>query len=171
MFGAHWIPDAYIIAFRIPNLLRDLFAEGALSSAFVPTFTDALTNGGKQRAYQLANLVLSALLIVTGALTVLGVVFAKQVVLLISLGFNGNVEKLMLATTLARVMMPILLLVSVSAAWMGMLNAQQRYLAPAFAPALFNVVSIVCGFGILFARIEPRQGILLWSVSSTLAGL
>jgi putative peptidoglycan lipid II flippase len=171
IFGAGWIVDAYIIAFRIPNLLRDLFAEGALSSAFVPTFTDALTNGGRERAYRLANLVLSALLIVTGGLTVLGIVFSKQVVLLISLGFNGNTEKLLEATLLARVMMPVLLFVSVSAAWMGMLNAQQRYLAPAFAPALFNVVSIGCGFAILAARIEPRQGILLWSVSTTLAGL
>ena len=171
VFGAGWLTDAYIIAFRIPNLLRDLLAEGALSSAFVPTFTEALANGGRERAYRLANLVLSGLLIVTGGLTVLGVVFAKPVVLLISLGFNGNTQKLVEATLLARVMMPILLLVSVSAAWMGMLNAQQRYLAPAFAPALFNVVSIACGFAILAARIEPRTGILLWSVSTTLAGL
>jgi putative peptidoglycan lipid II flippase len=68
-------------------------------------------------------------------------------------------------------MMPILLFVSVSAAWMGMLNAQQRYLVPAFAPALFNVVSIVCGFGILAARIDPLKGMLLWSASTTLAGV
>ena len=171
VFGAGWIVDAYIIAFRIPNLLRDLFAEGALSSAFVPTFTEALANGGKERAYKLANLVLTGLLIVTGGLTLLGIVFSKQVVLLISLGFNGNTEKLLEATLLARVMMPVLLLVSVSAAWMGMLNAQQRYLAPAFAPALFNVVSIVCGFAILLAKIDARRGILLWSLSTTAAGL
>jgi putative peptidoglycan lipid II flippase len=171
VFGAGWIVDAYIVAFRIPNLLRDLFAEGALSSAFVPTFTDVLTNSGKERAYRLANLVLTGLLLVTGGLTLLGIVFSKQVVVLMSLGFNGNTQKLLEATLLARVMMPILLFVSVSAAWMGMLNAQQRFLAPAFAPALFNVVSIVFGFGILLARIEPRQGIFLWSISTTLAGL
>jgi putative peptidoglycan lipid II flippase len=171
VFGAGWIVDAYIIAFRIPNLLRDLFAEGALSSAFVPTFSDALTNGGKERAFRLANLVLSGLLIVTGGLTVLGIVFAKPVVMAISLGFNGNTQKLLEATLLARVMMPILLFVSVSAAWMGMLNAQQRYLIPAFAPALFNIVNIVCGFALLAARIEPLTGILVWSVSTTLAGL
>jgi putative peptidoglycan lipid II flippase len=171
VFGAGWIVDAYIIAFRIPNLLRDLFAEGALSSAFVPTFTDALTNGGRERAYRLANLVVTALLIVTGGLTLLGVVFARQVVTLISLGFDGNTVKLLEATLLARVMMPILLLVSVSAAWMGMLNAQQKYMAPAFAPALFNVTSIACGIAILAARVEPLLGILLWSASTTLAGL
>lgn len=171
VFGVSWLTDAYVIAFRIPNLLRDLFAEGALSSAFVPTFSEAMANGGRERAYRLANLVLTGLLLVTGGLTLLGIIFARPVVTLISLGFDGNTEKLLEATALARVMMPILLLVSVSAAWMGMLNAQQRYLAPAFAPALFNVTSILCGLGILFARVEPRTGILLWSVSTTLAGL
>jgi putative peptidoglycan lipid II flippase len=171
VFGVNWLTDAYNIAFRIPNLLRDLFAEGALSSAFVPTFTDALTNGGRERAYRLANLVVSAVLVVTGALTLLGIVFAKPVVTLISSGFDGNTAKLLEATLLTRVMMPILLLVSVSAAWMGMLNAQQRYTAPAFAPALFNVTSIVCGIGIMAAKVEPRTGILLWSASTTLAGL
>jgi putative peptidoglycan lipid II flippase len=137
----------------------------------VPTFTEALSNGGRERAYQLANLVVTGLLLVTGGLTLLGIVFAEPVVTLISLKFAGNAAKLQEATLLARVMMPILLLVSVSAAWMGMLNAQQRYLVPAFAPALFNVTSIVCGLGILFARVEPRLGILLWAASTTLAGL
>jgi putative peptidoglycan lipid II flippase len=170
-FGAGWLTDAYLVAFRIPNLLRDLFAEGALSSAFVPTFTEAMANGGRERAYQLANRVVSALLLVTGGLTLLGIVFAQPVVTLISRDFGGNTAKLLEATALAQVMMPILLLVSVSAAWMGMLNAQQRYLAPAFAPALFNVTSIVCGVGIFVAKIEPRRGILLWAISTTLSGL
>jgi putative peptidoglycan lipid II flippase len=170
VFGVSWLTDAYFIAFRIPNLLRDLFAEGALSSAFVPTFTDALTNRGKEDAYRLANLVLTGLLIVTGGLTLLGIVFARPVVSLI-MGFAGGETKILEATLLARVMMPILLLVSVSAAWMGMLNAQQRYLAPAFAPALFNVTSIVCGFAVLAAKVDPLRGILLWSASTTLAGL
>jgi putative peptidoglycan lipid II flippase len=171
VFGVTWLTDAYVIAFRIPNLLRDLFAEGALSSAFVPTFSEVLQKGGRERAYRLANLVLSALLVVTGGLTLLGIVFARPVVMAISLGFNGNEVKLAEATLLAQVMMPILLLVSVSAAWMGMLNAQQRFTAPAFAPALFNVTSIVCGLGIMFARVPPLLGILLWSASTTLAGL
>lgn len=171
LFGVSWLTDAYVVAFRIPNLLRDLFAEGALSSAFVPTFTDVMAREGKERAYRLGNLVLSAVLIVTGGLTLLGIIFARPVVLAISLGFAGNEAKLLEATLLTQVMMPILLLVSVSAAWMGMLNAQQRYAAPAFAPALFNVTSIVCGLAIMFAQVPPLLGILLWSASTTLAGL
>jgi putative peptidoglycan lipid II flippase len=171
VFGANWLTDAYNVAFRIPNLLRDLFAEGALSSAFVPTFTEALEKGGRERAYHLGNLVLTALLVVTGALTLLGVIFAEDVVRLISSSFKGDTAKLLETTLLTQVMMPILLLVSVGATWMGMLNAQQRYAVPALAPALFNVTSIVCGLGILFAHVPPRLGILLWSASTTLAGL
>jgi putative peptidoglycan lipid II flippase len=172
-FGVSALTDAYVVAFRIPNLLRDLFAEGALSSAFVPTFTEALANGGRERAYRLGNLVLSALLIVTGALTIAGIVYAEPVVSLLSRGFEGNASKLADAAVLARVMMPILLLVSVSAAWMGMLNAQQRYAAPALAPALFNVTSIVFGVGILALghRLGERQALLVWSVGTTLSGV
>jgi putative peptidoglycan lipid II flippase len=170
-FGVSALTDAYVIAFRIPNLLRDLFAEGALSSAFVPTFTDSLVKGGTASAYRLANLVFSALLLVTGTLTLLGVIFAEPLVQLISLGFAGNATKVIDATLLTRVMMPILLLISVSAVWMGMLNAQRRYLVPAFAPALFNVTSIVSGAAIMIVGFEPHRAILLWSVGTTLAGL
>jgi putative peptidoglycan lipid II flippase len=172
-FGVSSLTDAYVVAFRIPNLLRDLFAEGALSSAFVPTFAEALAQGGRERAYRLGNLVLSGLLVVTGAITVAGIVWAEPVVSLLARGFEGNQGKLLEATMLARVMMPILLLVSVSAAWMGMLNAQQRFTAPAFAPALFNVTSIVFGVGILaFGRgVDERRALLIWSVGTTVAGL
>src|SRR4051812_36542933 len=81
-FGVSSLTDAYVVAFRIPNLLRDLFAEGALSSAFVPTFSEVLTRGGRERAYRLGNLVLSGLLIVTGVLTIAGIVYAEPVVAL-----------------------------------------------------------------------------------------
>jgi putative peptidoglycan lipid II flippase len=172
-FGVSWLTDAYVVAFRIPNLLRDLFAEGALSSAFVPTFTEALANGGRERAYRLGNLVLSGLLMVTGALTIAGMVQAEPVVSLLARGFEGDQAKLSQAALLARVMMPILLLVSVSAVWMGMLNAQQRYAAPALAPALFNVTSILFGVGLLVVghRLGERQALLVWSVGTTVAGL
>jgi putative peptidoglycan lipid II flippase len=172
-FGVSSLTDAYVVAFRIPNLLRDLFAEGALSSAFVPTFTDALANGGRERAYRLGNLVVSALLVVTGALTVAGIIYAAPVVSLLARDFGGDQVKLAQAALLARVMMPILLLVSVSAAWMGMLNAQQRYGAPALAPALFNVTSIVFGVVVLALghRLDERQALLLWSGGTTVAGL
>src|SRR3954452_20109659 len=79
-FGAGHVMDAYNVAFRLPNLVRDLFAEGAMSAAFVPTFTRHLTLHGKQDAWRLANQVLSALLLVTSAATILGIIFARPLV-------------------------------------------------------------------------------------------
>ena len=84
IFGVSARTDAYVAAFRIPNLLRDLFAEGALSSAFVPTFSDAMVRGGRERAYRLGNLVLGALLLVTGTLSLAGLVWADKLVSLIT---------------------------------------------------------------------------------------
>lgn len=171
VFGASALTDAYRVAFMIPNLLRDLFAEGALSSAFVPTFTDALVKDGKERAFALGNRVMVALLLVTGALVVVGIVFAAPLVGLISGGFAGDAAKLAATIELARIMMPILALVSVSAAWMGMLNAQRRYLAPAYAPALFNVVSIAAGGALLAAALDQASAMVIFAAATTLAAL
>jgi len=171
VFGVSGLTDAYVAAFRIPNLLRDLFAEGALSSAFVPTFSDALNKGGHERAYRLGNLVLGGVLAVTGALTLAGMVFSDQLVSLISRGFGGNAAQVALGGQFAQIMMPILALVSVSAVWMGMLNAQHHYLAPAYAPAMFNVTSIVCGAALIIVRPSDRTGMIIWSAGTAASGL
>jgi putative peptidoglycan lipid II flippase len=171
IFGVSALTDAYVAAFRIPNLLRDLFAEGALSSAFVPTFSDALEKGGRERAYRLGNLVLGGLLLITGALSLAGMLWADQLVSLITRGFGGNADQVATSGLLARIMMPILTLVSVSAVWMGMLNAQQRYLAPAYAPAMFNVTSIACGVMLMVVHCSERTGMVVWSVGTATAGL
>ena len=89
LLGAGAIADTYSVAFRIPNLLRDLFAEGALSSAFVPTFTASLVNEDKDAAFRLGNLVFSGLLIVTGLLSALGIVFAEEYA---KLGFRSQIH-------------------------------------------------------------------------------
>jgi len=169
LLGAGAIADSYSVAFRIPNLLRDLFAEGALSSAFVPTFTAALINGDEDSAYRLGNLVFSGLLIITGLLSTLGIVFAEEVVMLITDGWSA--EKVAQTAALTRVMMPILALVSLGAVWMGMLNAQKRYRRPAFAPAIFNVVSILVGLGLWVAGAKGGEAVLVWSVGTLVAGI
>lgn len=171
LFGAGAIADAYTVAFRIPNLLRDLFAEGALSSAFVPTFTDALRSEGEARAHALANLVGSGLLVVTGALTALGIVFAEPLVDFMSSGFGGDTAKVALATELTRVMMPFLAVVSLAAVWMGMLNARRRFVVPALAPALFNLVSIAIGVLVWLRRGAIEDGVLVWSAGTLVAGV
>ena len=171
VFGVSGLTDAYVAAFRIPNLLRDLFAEGALSSAFVPTFADALNQGGRERAFRLGNLVLGAVLALTGGLTLAGMAFSDELVSLISRGFGGNAAQVALGGLFTQIMMPILALVSVSAVWMGMLNAQHHYTAPAFAPAMFNVTSILCGVVLIIVHPSDRIGMIVWSAGTTASGL
>ena len=171
LFGAGAVADAYQVAFRVPNLLRDLFAEGALSSAFVPTFTAALQQDGRARAEVLADLVMSALLLATGLITTLALLFAGPLVALMTDQMAGDAAKLALAVQLTQVMLPILVFVSLAAVWMGMLNAQRRFVVPALAPALFNVVSIAVGVGLAVAGLPLHEAIVAWSVGTTVAGL
>jgi putative peptidoglycan lipid II flippase len=167
--GANAQSDAFVAAFRIPNLLRDLFAEGALSSAFVPTFAEYRRNRGPEEAWRLANLVVALLLVVVGGLALLGVLFAPAIVSVVAPGFAS--EQAALTVRLTRIMMPFLLLVSLSAAAMGALNAQQRFTAPALAPALFNVGSIAVGVALWAAGLGPEAAVTGWSVGTLLGGL
>jgi putative peptidoglycan lipid II flippase len=171
LFGAGAVADAYQVAFRVPNLLRDLFAEGALSSAFVPTFTAALQQDGRARAEVLADLVMSALLVTTGLITTAALLLAGPLVGLMTQHMAGDAAKLALAVQLTQIMLPILVFVSLAAVWMGMLNAQRRFVVPAVGPALFNVVSIAVGLGLAVAGYGATTAIVAWSVGTTLAGL
>jgi putative peptidoglycan lipid II flippase len=143
LVGANVWSDAFVVGFRIPNLLRDLFAEGALSSAFVPTFAEAHARRGRDDAFRLANALVGLVLVVVGTVVAAGILAAPVVVRLLAPGFGP--EQAAFATFLTRIMMPFLLLVSLSAVAMGMLNAQSRFTAPALAPALFNVGAIAVG--------------------------
>jgi putative peptidoglycan lipid II flippase len=144
-FGAGRELDAFVTAFRIPNLFRDLFAEGALSAAFVTCFTQTLAREGEASAWRLANLVIHALLVVVGSVVLLGVVAAPWVVGVIAPGFAAIPGKAELTVELTRVMFPFLLLVALAAVAMGMLNARGRFGVPASASSFFNLGSIVVG--------------------------
>jgi putative peptidoglycan lipid II flippase len=157
LFGAGDHMDAYNIAFRIPNLVRDLFAEGAMSAAFVPTFTRTLTNEGRERAWRLGNLVVNALLLATGLIVAAGMVFAGPITTAFAGAYAEVPGKLELTTWLTRIMFPFLALVAVSTALMGMLNSLQRFFIPAVSPAMFNVGSIVCTIGL--APVMPLMGL------------
>ena len=147
LFGAGLIYDAFMLGFRIPNLTRDLFAEGALSSAFVPTFTEYLANRGKEAAARLVNLVATALIFVVGAVCALGVIFAPQLVHLMAPGFAAVPGKFEFAVTMTRTMFPFLLLVALAAQAMGVLNASNKFGVPALASTFFNLGSV--GFGVV----------------------
>ena len=141
-FGAGAATDAYNVAFRLPQLLRDLFAEGAMSAAFVPTFTRTLTREGKEAAFRLGSQVVNGLLLVTGILVVLGIVFAGPLTESYAEKFIAYPGKLELTIELTRINMPFLIMVAVAAAFMGMLNALHRFFIPATSPAMFNLVFI-----------------------------
>jgi len=168
LVGANRWSDAFVVAFRIPNLLRDLFAEGALSSAFVPTFAEAHAKEGREAAYRLANALVGLVLVVVGAVVLLGVALAPVVVHLLAPGFGA--DEAAFATFLTRLMMPFLLLVSLAAVAMGMLNAQSHFAAPALSPALFNVGAIAVGAWLWATGKGPRAATVGWSLGTLLGG-
>jgi putative peptidoglycan lipid II flippase len=156
LFGAGEAMDAYRVAFRIPNLLRDLFAEGAMSAAFVPTFTQRLASGGRDAALRLGLNVTNALIVITAVLVIAGMVFAEPLVrllvedeFLVTGQFATGADKLALTVFLARVMLPFLTFIALAAAAMGMLNALQHFFVPAVSPAMFNVASIAAALGLV----------------------
>jgi putative peptidoglycan lipid II flippase len=169
LLGAGMYADAFQAAFRVPNLLRDLFAEGALSAAFVPTYARALAQGGRERAFRMASRLLTLLAAVLGVLIVAGYVFAGPLVRVLAPGFESVPGKHETTVLLTRVMLPFLPLVSFAAVAMGMLNAHRRFGTPAFAPAVFNLVAIVWAFGLWWAGFGAAQVAMGWAVG-TLAG-
>jgi len=138
-FGASLATDAFIAAFRIPNLLRDMFAEGALSSAFIPVFKGKLVSESKDEAFGLANIVITSVLLVVGGIVLLGILAAPAIVYLSAKGFASDPFKFALTISLTRWMFAYLLLVSLSALVMGMLNSFGRFGIPALSPAAFNL--------------------------------
>lgn len=168
LFGAGSASDAFNVAFRIPNVLRDLFAESALSAAFVPTFVKSLREDDRRRTWSFASNMLNTIALVTGALSILGIIFAPGIVKVIALGFSADPAKLQLTTVLTRIMFPFLLFVAVAAWAMGILNAGGRFFVPAVAPAAFNVFSALvplAAYGFLKARgIDPILG-MAWGVT------
>jgi len=155
MFGSTMFADAFIAAFRIPNLLRDLFAEGALSTAFTTTFTKTWEKEGEASAWHLARLVLSSLTLILGAICILGVFFAPQVVYLVGGGFQDIPGKFELTVRMTQLLFPFILFVSLAAAVMGMLNARHVFGIPASASTIFNIVSVIVGAA-LACLFEPQ---------------
>ena len=156
-FGATDAMDAFNVASRIPNLMRDLFAEGVMSAAFVPTFMRRLTNDGRRPALLLGNQAVNALIAATGAVVVAGILFAEPLVRTLAADYAAVPGKLELAAQLTRILLPVLTLVAVAAAMMGMLNSLGRFFVPALSPAMYNV-GIIAG-GALLAPLMPGLGL------------
>jgi putative peptidoglycan lipid II flippase len=171
ILGAGLANDAYLAAFRIPNLLRDLFAEGALSSAFIPTFTKTAVQEGNARAWQLASVVINAVVVLMLGLVLLGELGAPYVVRAIVPGFAAIPEKLALTTHLTRILLPFLSFISLAAVLMGILNSRERFGFPAFAPVMLNLTMISAGLFIcpLFGE-APEKQVLGWAWGALIGG-
>src|SRR6478672_5525504 len=171
LFGASRNMDAFLTAFRAPNMLRDLFAEGALSTAFVTTFSKRIAQEGDQSAWSLASKVATLTLVFMSAVTLLGIVFAPAVITILAPGFPA--EKAALTILLTRIMFPFILLVSLAALVMGMLNAKNVFGVPAMASSFFNLGSIIGGVGLCYWR-DPHfgeRGLMGLAIGTLLGGL
>ena len=148
--------DAFLVAFRIPNLLRDLLAEGSLSNAFVSVFTKKVAREGKDAAMVLANKVVTLLLALMSMIVVLGIIFAPLIVSILGTGFEDP-SKRELATHLTRIMFPFIFWVSLAAILMGLLNTLGSFGLPASASTVFNITSIVLGVSFAWLM-DPKFG-------------
>ncbi len=166
VFGAAGGMDAFVAAFRIPNLLRDLFAEGALSAAYIPVFTEKLKKDGTKKAFLITSSIFSILLVVLGIIVVLGVALAPYYIRYYVSGFDDP-ARLELTVKLTRIMFPFILLVAFAAVSMGTLNALGRFGVPALAPAVFNVIMILSA---LFASDYLDPPIIALGIGAVLGG-
>ncbi|MFN3920924.1 MAG: murein biosynthesis integral membrane protein MurJ [Caldimicrobium sp.] len=144
-FGAGKAMDAFVVGYRIPNLLRDLFAEGALGSAFTKVFTSYTEKIGLDSSLKRASLLLSNWIIIISFFVVLGIIFSPQIVSIIAPAFKEDPEKFQLTLSLTRIMMPFLLFISLSAIFAGLLNSLDIFFLPALSSGIFNLSSILIG--------------------------
>jgi putative peptidoglycan lipid II flippase len=187
LFGGanlRWL-DSFIMAFKAPNMLRDLFAEGALSTAFVTVFTKKTQSEGEAAAWQLARKMFTLAAVFMSVISALGVLFAPYIIWLLASGWRNPsnpanqlppeqlAEKMEFTITLARIMYPFILLVSLAALVMGMLNARKVFFMPAMASTFFNVGSMLSG-GLIGWYLDPTFGkgaVIGFAIGTLIGGL
>jgi len=160
-FGAGLASDAFFVAFRIPNLLRRLFAEGSLTIAFIPVFTEYLTRNGKAEAFALGRATVRLLSVILALTAILGVICAPLIVGLIAPGFAESPDKQALTVLLTRIMFPYIFFIGLVALAMGILNALGHFAAPALAPVMLNLAIIFAALFIAPQMSEPVVGLAI----------
>ncbi|MDD5454994.1 MAG: murein biosynthesis integral membrane protein MurJ [Candidatus Ratteibacteria bacterium] len=157
LFGVYVYAQAFVIAFKIPNLFRDFLGEGAANSAIVPVFSEYTVKHSKEEFWELANVVLNLILVSLTLITLLGIAFSPVIVRIVAPGFIADPYKLQTTITLTRLLFPYILLVGLAAYAMAILNSLKHFSIPAFAPCLFNVSVII--FALMFG--EGTKGLSL----------
>jgi putative peptidoglycan lipid II flippase len=148
LFGAKEVADAFYVAFRLPNLLRELAAEGSMSAGFIPVFTQYLSTRSRQEARHLASASFTIVCLLLTAVSLLGLLAAPWLVRVIAPGFAAHPDKFELTVLLTRIMFPFLLFIGLAALTMGVLNSLKAFQAPALAPSAFNICSIALMVGL-----------------------
>jgi len=159
LFGAGMLTDAFFVAFRIPNMLRRLLAEGSLSMAFVPVFTEYLTIKGKTDAYRMAASALRFLAVLLVIITIIGIIISPGIVDVMAFGFAG--AKYELTVTMTKIMFPYVFFVCLVALCMGILNVLGHFAAPALAPVLLNLAIIGAAIFISPFMQQPVVGLAI----------
>ena len=166
-FGATGLSDTFFVAFRIPNLLRELFAEGSMSSAFIPVMTEYQTKQGVEEAKRLVGITFTFILIFVGLICIMGIIFSPTIVTVIAPGFLSMPEKFSLTVLLTRLMFPFLLFISLAALAMGALNTRRIFFIPALAPAMLNITIIII---VLMLAPRMKQPIVAVAIGVALGG-
>jgi len=144
LFGIYIYAQAFVIAFRIPNLFRDLVGEGASNAAIVPVLSEYSHKRSREEFWELANILLNLLLVILSVITILGIIFSPLIVRLIAPGFIASPEKLQATINLNRIIFPYILLIGLAAYAMAVLNSLKDFTVSAFAPCLLNISIIIC---------------------------
>ncbi|MBS0153750.1 MAG: murein biosynthesis integral membrane protein MurJ [Nitrospira sp.] len=165
LFGATPAADAFFVAYRIPNLLRELFAEGSMSAAFIPVFTEYHTLKSKQDAWELASAAFTTLLTIVTGIALIGIMGSAGIVWLLAPGFHDDPTRLEMTAMLTRIMFPYLIFISLAALAMGVLNSLRAFAAPAFSPVFFNLFIIGCALFLAPTMPEPIIGVAIGVVA------
>jgi putative peptidoglycan lipid II flippase len=166
-FGATGFSDTFFAAFRIPNLLRELFAEGSMSAAFIPVLTECREKQGEEEAGRLVKVTFTFIIITVGIICLLGITFSPAIVTVIAPGFLDSPEKFSLTILLTRIMFPFLLFISLAALVMGALNTKKVFFIPAVAPAMLNITLIL---SIVFFESKARQPLTVAAIGVMAGG-
>ena len=145
-FGANGLTDAFLVAFRIPNFFRRLFAEGAFSQAFLPILADVKANKSDKEVQLVINHIATKLLSILMIITLISVILAPMIIFLFAWGFyfNTDLTQFNLASNMLRITFPYLLLISLTALSGAILNTYDNFTVPAFTPVLLNISLILC---------------------------
>ena len=164
LFGIYIYAQAFVIAFRIPNLFRDLVGEGASNAAIVPVLSEYSLKRSREEFWELANILLNLIVVILSAITLLGINFSPLIVRLIAPGFIASPEKLAATINLNRIIFPYILLIGLAAYAMAVLNSLKNFTVSAFAPCLLNIAIIVCALLFGEGTAGLATGVLLGGV-------